>query len=94
MNTFPLGVPVPIKSGSVSIDNNIATFKTSHGIIEFDTTKNPVRILDDVNRQALMQSTEGEWFIETNSGGIDLLFTRLFHQTYLMKLPRDHELIP
>ena len=94
MSNFPTSVPVPIGTGNVSINGNIATFQTPYGIVKFDTNKNPVRVLDKEMRQSLMQSTDGEWFIETNSGGISLLVVRLFHQVYLMKLPPTHELIP
>ena len=73
---------------------NIAIFNTLYGVIRFNTKENPVRILDGNMRQGLMRSTDGEWFIETVSGGINLLVLRLFHQAYLMKLPPTHELIP
>jgi len=94
MNSFPVSLPVPIPTGHVKIYARTAHYDTPCGEIEFCTIKNPIKILDGENRQWLMQSEDGNWFLETNSGGIDLLFVRLFHQTYLMKLPLNHELIP
>ncbi|WP_190553390.1 hypothetical protein [Trichocoleus sp. FACHB-591] len=89
-----MNVPISVQTGDVSISGNLATYQTPYGSIKFDTSKNPVKILDGELRQGLMQSIDGEWFLETNSGGINLLFVRLFHQTYLMKLPPGHQFIP
>lgn len=94
MTTFPVSVPVPIPTGCVNIDGTIATYNTCCGVIKFNINENPIQILDGESRQSLMKSIEGDWFIETNSGGVNFLFVRLFHQTYLMKLPNDHILIP
>ncbi|GEM_PF-3169278 len=94
MSNFPTNIPVSIKTGAVSINSNVITYQTVHGGIKFNMTRNPVQVLDGEMRQALMQSLDGDWFLETNSGGIRFLFIRLFHQTYLMKLPSNHELIP
>jgi hypothetical protein len=94
MSTFPIGIPIPVPTGSVSIDTNIATYQLTQGIVQFDVRQNPVRILDGELRQALMRSLDGGWYLETNSGGVSILGVRLFHQTYLTKLPAGHEFIP
>lgn len=94
MSTFPIGIPVPVSTGNVRINGNIAVYQLAQGVIKFDITRNPVQVIDGEMRQALMQSTDGEWYLETNSGGINFMVIRLFHQTYLTKLPPGHELIP
>jgi len=94
MSNFPTSTPILVKTGAVSISDSVATYRTLHGSIEFNVTENPIRFLDGEMRQVLMKSMDGDWFVVTNSGGISLLFVRLFHQIYLTKLPSNHEVIP
>ena len=80
MSDLPFNIPFPIPMGATSISGNSATFRVEykgqlHQII-INIRENPKifnlsHIIEpDFLDKSLHQSVEGEWFIETNEGGI------------------------
>ena len=80
MSDLPFNIPFPIPMGATSINGNNAIFTIEyrgklHQVI-INIRENPKifnlsHIVDpDFLNKALHQSVEGEWFIETNEGGI------------------------